>query len=824
MKKLISVLLAAVMTAAAIFAALPVSADTFSDVNESMWSRASIEYAVKKGYMQGVGGGKFDPEGSLTRAMVVTVLWRREGSLAPSAPSGFEDVPENEWYADPVAWAKEEGVVLGVTDTAFDPDGLITREQLATMLSRFSTRCLVYVTERADLNLFADHEKVSDWASEPLGWAVEAGLIKGTDGNRLAPDSSATREQFAAIIERFDNTFKLEYNRPTAYSHYTEKEYPLVDDADFYVSTAGSDSDDGSYDHPFATFGKAVEAVRELKKTKSGDITVAFMAGDYGPLSVSLTEEDSGSETGRITYCKYGDGAVVFNNGFDVTLSELSPIDESEKWLFIGRAADKIKKADISDRLVSYDPETLLVMNDEGEMTLARTPNKHSDGTDDLFNKAGYTISPNQIRIISTILKNKIAKYHKPEEVYLYGYLTTGWYKDTLETDGYTVDPETGDFDFIITHPEKARMKSLRYPEFDSAGWNQTVVINASEELDGAGEYWIDSDTKTFYVYDPTSDCHFTGGSDMIVANKTCYVTFRGFDFKNSEGSMINAGGHPRGMTLDGCTFTGCTAKYMVSITGGEKGVPLDVTVTGCEFSNCASVGLNVGGMNNDDLFGTSTGVLIDNNYFTLTCLRDGNNGALCIRAPFARVTHNEFKKCFWEGVDFRSCLNLTAEYNVFDQVCYNGDDTGVLNNYNTVDRCGNVVRYNLFIDILGGTNGRFCLYLDDSAGTQVYSNIFYHVGTTVMNNGISKYNEFRDNVTVNPEKNYPIGCAPKIDATQTTEEAMEKGDDSIITSHVYYTRWQKAFAFFDSHPDAKAAAEELWPGYFDISLDLDDW
>ena len=362
------------------------------------------------------------------------------------------------------------------------------------------------------------------------------------------------------------------------------------------------------------------------------------------------------------------------------------------------------------------------------------------------------------------------------------------------------------------------------YPEFESADWNQTAVINASEELDGAGEYWIDSDTKIFYVYDPSGDCHFTGGGDMVTVNKANYLTFRGLDFKNSDGYMINASGHPRGMTLDGCKFVGCSAKLMVSIAGGTAGVPLDVTVKGCEFSNCASTALLVGGYNTNDIFGTCSGVLIDNNLFTLTCLRDGNNGALRLRAPFAVVSHNEFRKCFWEGIDFRKCVNMTAEYNVFDQVCYNGDDTGAINNWNSVDRCGNVVRYNLFIDIMGGTNGRFCLYLDDTAGTEVYSNVFYQVGVTAMNNGVSKYNEFRNNVIVNPEKLYGIGCDPKINCTQTVEGAMEAGDPSIITNHEQYVRWQNAYAFFDSHPDAKAKAEELWPGYFDISLDLDDW
>ncbi|MBQ6262801.1 MAG: S-layer homology domain-containing protein, partial [Clostridia bacterium] len=234
MKKLFSLLFALIMTATVFISALPASAAKtgFSDVADDRWSAASIAYAVKCGYMNGVGDGKFDPKGPLTRAMVATVLWRREGSPAPSAPCGFEDVPEGKWYTDAVAWAKETGIVNGLTDKTFGPNSYITREQLGTMLFRFSSSAPVSVPERADLTSFEDDEKVSGWADEALKWAVEAGLINGTGGNVLSPDGKATREQFAAIIERYDNTFKLKYTTPVIRSHYTEKEYPLVEDAD----------------------------------------------------------------------------------------------------------------------------------------------------------------------------------------------------------------------------------------------------------------------------------------------------------------------------------------------------------------------------------------------------------------------------------------------------------------------------------------------------------------------------------------------------------------------------------------------------------------
>ena len=139
MKKILSFLLA-VIFAVGVSATVRAAVDgAFSDVGADRWSAGNIAYAVEKGYMQGVGGGKFDPEGTLTRAMVVTVLWRMSGSPAVAYRRAFTDVPDGEWFTSAVIWAKSEGVVKGVTATTFDPDGAITREQLATMISRFAS-------------------------------------------------------------------------------------------------------------------------------------------------------------------------------------------------------------------------------------------------------------------------------------------------------------------------------------------------------------------------------------------------------------------------------------------------------------------------------------------------------------------------------------------------------------------------------------------------------------------------------------------------------------------------------------------------------------
>ncbi|MBR5741688.1 MAG: S-layer homology domain-containing protein, partial [Firmicutes bacterium] len=203
-------LLAAVLAAVMIVLALPTFASAFSDVESGRWSEADVAYVVEKGYMNGTGNGKFSPEDTMTRAMIVTVLWRREGSPKVKYSPVFADVAENEYYASAVIWAKTNGIVNGTSDTEFSPDADVTREQLAAMLMRY-TAFLHYATSgRADLKGFTDASAISSYATDAVAWAVKIGLVTGTTATTLSPGDKASREQFAAILRRYDGA-KFEY-------------------------------------------------------------------------------------------------------------------------------------------------------------------------------------------------------------------------------------------------------------------------------------------------------------------------------------------------------------------------------------------------------------------------------------------------------------------------------------------------------------------------------------------------------------------------------------------------------------------------------------
>ena len=171
----------------------------FTDVSEGSWYYDAVAYVYENGLMNGVGDNEFDPQGTATRAMVATILWRLEGEPVVNYLMTYDDVDPASWYGEAVRWATSEGVVTGYSDKAYGPDDAITREQLAVMLYRYAGEP---DADRSVLAHFGDSTEVSGWATDAMAWAVENGIVEG-DGSNLDPQSNATRAQIAAILMRF---------------------------------------------------------------------------------------------------------------------------------------------------------------------------------------------------------------------------------------------------------------------------------------------------------------------------------------------------------------------------------------------------------------------------------------------------------------------------------------------------------------------------------------------------------------------------------------------------------------------------------------------
>ena len=180
----------------------------FIDVHEGDWFYENVGYVYENGLMNGVSETLFEPNGTVTRGMIVTILHRLEGEPESDYDMPFTDVAEQQWYAGAVRWAAGEGIVTGVSATEFAPDDPITREQFAAILWRYAQSKGYDVSASADLTGFLDYGQISEYALPALQWAVGAGVMSGRGDGILAPQGTATRAEAAAMLMRFVENVK----------------------------------------------------------------------------------------------------------------------------------------------------------------------------------------------------------------------------------------------------------------------------------------------------------------------------------------------------------------------------------------------------------------------------------------------------------------------------------------------------------------------------------------------------------------------------------------------------------------------------------------
>ncbi len=174
----------------------------FTDVHETDWFYNDVLFVYEEGLFAGTSDTTFSPNAAMTRAMLVTVLYRLEGEPAVSGRSGFSDVTFNSYYEDAVTWAADNGIVNGTSITTFSPNANVTREQMAAILYRYAQYKKYNTAASSSLNSFTDQASVSGYATASLEWAVAEKLVNGSAG-KLMPTGNATRAQVAAILHRF---------------------------------------------------------------------------------------------------------------------------------------------------------------------------------------------------------------------------------------------------------------------------------------------------------------------------------------------------------------------------------------------------------------------------------------------------------------------------------------------------------------------------------------------------------------------------------------------------------------------------------------------
>ena len=179
----------------------------YADLDPGAWYHDGVHYALDNRIMNGVGDQLFSPNSPTSRAMIVTMLWRMEGSPAGSTDLTFADVSADAWYADAIRWAASQHIVDGYSADQFGPNDNVSREQLAMILWRYAKYKSTdkAAANKITLGIFIDAEQISSWALDGMQWAVNAGLITGVGNEKLSPETDASRAQVAAMLMRYKN-------------------------------------------------------------------------------------------------------------------------------------------------------------------------------------------------------------------------------------------------------------------------------------------------------------------------------------------------------------------------------------------------------------------------------------------------------------------------------------------------------------------------------------------------------------------------------------------------------------------------------------------
>ena len=535
---------------------------------------------------------------------------------------------------------------------------------------------------------------------------------------------------------------------PTGFSSYTEPDFGLVEDADFYVAVDGSDDNDGSFERPFATIEKARDAVRAMDKSGKTGITVAIKAGEYRVTSLTFTAEDSGTEECPILYCAYGDGEVILNAGVTLDPADFEKVSGETADRLYDSARDHVYCVDLSkygitagdygelhatgsystaDKYDGYSEGTknCELFIDGVRQTIARYPNEgwlktgqvlehgqpwesndapHTkvEGWEELRNPRGETYS------IDQELADRINSWAELDEVWMYGYWSYDWAPGSTPI---------GNFDY-----ENLTLQNKFVAIYDSHEGMNYYFYNVLEELDAPGEWYLDRNTGILYMYQPddlaNSDMMLSLSAEAIIAvDKAEHLTFRGFTLQGTRGDGITIAGNNN------------TVEYCLIKNIAGTGIWVDGynnLVSSNEITKTGDGGVYVTGGDKETL--TPSGNRVYNNHIHHWGEVTGFMGIRC-KGVGNLIDHNEIHDYRDTGIEYGGNDHI-IEYNVIYNVDLETSDGGAIYNGRSWTDYGCIIRYNAIFDM--GTPGFSTpngIYMDDDlSGQQVYGNLLVNV------------------------------------------------------------------------------------------------
>lgn len=296
--------LALALAATVCFSSLVSADNRFTDVPEAHWAHDAIEYVVDEGLFAGTSETTFNPEGTMTRAMLWVVLARMDDANT-NASSG------EAWYQPGLDWAVENGISDGT-----NPNNNITREQFAAMLYRYAENAGEDITaDTAELNKFIDTINISSYALQPLAWAVENGIVSGTSSDTISPAGNATRAQVATMLMRYDKAFNDDTQSDNPGGETTQPENPSAsDDVDYTMKIA-------LMNHNLSVGDKVVADVNTIPSTAKENLTYTFKSSDTSVVTVKAYSGNNFS----CEISAVGPGTAIItatdSNGIEATLT-----------------------------------------------------------------------------------------------------------------------------------------------------------------------------------------------------------------------------------------------------------------------------------------------------------------------------------------------------------------------------------------------------------------------------------------------------------------------------------------------------------------------
>ena len=308
----------------------------FYDVINSDWFFDDVKYVSENGLMNGTSASTFEPNGTTTRSMIVTVLWRLEG-MPDVAGSTFEDVEEGQYYSNAIGWAAANSIVAGYGDGTFGPLDYITREQMAAVLYRYAAYKGYDISARTNLSGFEDVNEISEYAVEYMEWANAEGLITGTSHETLSPKGNALRSQVAAILKRFcENIAYDESANDSANAENTEN-YKEPENSENLKGDENKENSYGSHGYIGTSFAIIVEDATAVPGDKEVVVPVLIennpgvlgmiLSVSYDETVMSMTSATNGEAVSEVLTLTQGNslntGCIFVWDGLEISPSEI---------------------------------------------------------------------------------------------------------------------------------------------------------------------------------------------------------------------------------------------------------------------------------------------------------------------------------------------------------------------------------------------------------------------------------------------------------------------------------------------------------------------